>query len=229
MTKKILIVLIVFLLTFITTASAQGNLYKGYNQVKVIWENHSIDASKDVPAIIFENRTMVPINLLKQVGINALKTGNTVTLKDKRTDYIKMISVLEGFKHENIEQLHRFNEQISSLTELIILNEVESEQIDSLVKSINDYRNNQNETSALIRTVKIGSDFPYELYHTVSICDLLVEALSHLKTYINNQDKTELHLFITTKQQGLESLKSMEDKSNTLTNMLFDRISIFNH
>jgi len=70
MKKKILLLFLVSML-FAGVASAAGlwGTYKGNNIIKITSNGKAVAAS-DVPAISYNNRTMIPIYMLKELGLN---------------------------------------------------------------------------------------------------------------------------------------------------------------
>lgn len=66
--KKILLTGVMLLLTAnIASAASVNGDYKGEPVVKVLYQNKELQA-EDVPAIIHDGRTMIPIYLMKQMG-----------------------------------------------------------------------------------------------------------------------------------------------------------------
>lgn len=87
--KKVLVLSIALMLavTGVVSAASLWGKYKGYDIIKITVDGKAIKA--DVPAFVFDNRTMVPVYLLKQAGINytfdAKKQTVDISTKSKHT------------------------------------------------------------------------------------------------------------------------------------------------
>jgi hypothetical protein len=88
--KKVLLVVIMFLMfAGVITASSINGDYKGKPIVK-LKSNGQVLAVEDAPAVIMDSRTMVPISMLRQIGLgvewNAEEYSVDVTLPTPNND-----------------------------------------------------------------------------------------------------------------------------------------------
>lgn len=216
--------LITSILFVSSVAAAQGKLFKGHSIINVIWGSHKINSGNDVPAIILENRTMLPVNLLKQVGFTIENKGNVVTITDKRQRYLKMIESLHLFKRKNMDVLAQNNQDISNLLQSIISNELKEGDIDSLIKKISEFKSNVGNSAELLHVVSIGTEYPYAMYGSIDASQAYIEALTHLKLYLSYKNKEEWGKFISEKKTALELTDNIESKYNELMNQLLAKI-----
>lgn len=78
-TKVIYLLLLSVVVSSAVSASSVYELYKGRETVKVIFKGEELKSS-DVPAFIESDRTMVPLNLLNQMGFNTNWDSKTHTV-----------------------------------------------------------------------------------------------------------------------------------------------------
>ncbi len=78
MQKKILVGLLILFMAASATAVASDALkYKGMPVRELVWNGKSVK-SKDVPVVVMDGRTMIPVNMLKSVGYTITSSGNKV-------------------------------------------------------------------------------------------------------------------------------------------------------
>lgn len=107
--KKIVLVLIMFLLfAGIVSASSINGEYNGKPIVK-LKSNGVVLAVEDAPAVIMDSRTMVPISMLRQIGLgvewNADEYSVDVTLPNEKNDSLDIPGLTREMKSYHVSRI----------------------------------------------------------------------------------------------------------------------------
>lgn len=84
MKKKVMLlsIALMLVLTGVVSAASIWGKYKGYDIIRITVDGKEVKT--DVPAFVFNNRTMVPVYLLKEAGISYSADGKTQTVDIKK-------------------------------------------------------------------------------------------------------------------------------------------------
>lgn len=123
MKKKVISILVVSMLfgSVVSAASIWGS-YKG-NQVIRITSNGSTLSTDDVPAISYNGRTMIPINMLGQLGLQYKwdKKNQTVDIKDVAKETTSLNDnrdlILTAHIYKELEDL---GEELASINHFLV-------------------------------------------------------------------------------------------------------------
>jgi len=85
MKRKILFILVITLILPSSIVFAAKSMYKGYETVAILWQGKKIEVNKkDIPPLIMDNRTLIPVYMLKELDINAMYQDGQIHLSKKR-------------------------------------------------------------------------------------------------------------------------------------------------
>lgn len=138
--KILLIVLASFMVMGVVSAANIWGTYKGKQIIRLTVDGVPVKVS-DAPAVIMDNRTMVPIYLLKEAGISYSwnQENQTVDIKSKSKGTGSSSDI------SNIKLLIRASEYFSSL-----------ESLGDMIKGLNDH------LSLVSEGDRIGMDYPLD-------------------------------------------------------------------
>lgn len=152
MKKKIItIVLVTMLFSSVVSAASLWGTYKGNDIIRLTVDGNPIKVT-DVPAINYDNRTMIPIYLLGQAGINYTWDQANKTVHITKKDNKSSLNVVKGFVelanvHKALEDLGEELQQVKTSYDLAFLGIQmgDSNQLrtanSNLSNSINNYNN----------------------------------------------------------------------------------------
>ncbi|MHA7967745.1 stalk domain-containing protein [Paenibacillus sp. CAU 1782] len=158
MKKKVILLAVALMLvaTGVVSAAANWGKFEGYNIVKLVINGKEV-VPKDTPPVILKGRTMVPLSMLKEAGIEAtwdsetytvnIKTDSTAGVTEKDITQLKML-FLASDHYKSIESLGK---SLSSLPNSFSLafqeinNKGTSTYIDTAYKHLNGYMDIYND------------------------------------------------------------------------------------
>jgi len=202
--KKIVVSVVVVFLLFgsVVYAAANHGKFEGYNIVKMKSDGKEL-AVEDTPAINFKGRTMVPIYMLRQLGVEV--TWNA----DEYSVDVKIPATKEDvdwfkFAIRTMDQLNEFRmlyNDLSSIYEdlhisLLQMNANWSSPFTNTENSISDAKDRLAKLKGAVGNVKEENEALYESYESMfdymdSAIKNYENSLSSLKSYyvtINQQD-----------------------------------------
>ncbi|PZD96672.1 hypothetical protein DNH61_05570 [Paenibacillus sambharensis] len=218
--KVLVIGLLAVLLLASSTADGQGKQFDGLSIMKIVWGGKEIkQTTADVPPVIINNRTMVPIYLFNQVGLHAVKKGNVVEISDRRAPYIESLEMLHLFNKGVFQSLSRADRSFAEIYTKLLINDPVAKDIKNLKHLIGGIKAESDSKSfgEMMGRLKTGlSDRPSAIYYTGDICDRYLDALGFIEHYMDNKDVRSLERSFTEQNKAQELLSNMESEFNRL-------------
>ncbi|WP_020618629.1 hypothetical protein [Paenibacillus daejeonensis] len=205
------IVLLVVIGSSVAVAAAQGKLFKGFPVVQVVWGGKTLEPKTDVPAIIMENRTMLPVYLFRQAGFHVDKKGDSVVIVDKRTPYLETIDKLQKFNFSTVEEIDAIQgEMVDLLKRMLAKDDQVPAAIEDLQNKLLDIKE-QAYANGDFTSARTGMmDLPQDIYNTRDICEDWIQALDSLQIYLVTNQMNALDSFWDQHQLGNEKLKDLK-------------------
>jgi hypothetical protein len=209
MKKKVLlatVALFVLIAGVVSAASIWGS-YKGYDIIRLTVDGKTIKAT-DAPAISFNNRTMVPIYMLSEAGINFSWDGETKTVNikspmDGDAQRIRSLARIANY-YDTADELGGSIAGLSSLFEVVYGRYVNGTDLqydiddafDGFNNQVNRYNDRlQLDDMAALEGKKIGIDtsdltsFLNDYYTALEYFRASLDALEEISVYGNNQTR----------------------------------------
>ena len=205
------IVLLVVIGSSVAVAAAQGKLFKGFPVVQVVWGGNTLEPKTDVPAIIMENRTMLPVYLFRQAGFHVDKKGDSVVIVDKRTPYLETIDKLQKFNFSTVEEIDAIQGEMTELLKRMLAKDDQvSAAIDRLQIKLLEVKE-QAYAHGDFTSARTGlMDLPQDIHNADDICDDWIQALDSLQVYLVTNQSNALDSFWEQHQLGNKKLKDLK-------------------
>lgn len=176
MRRRIIPITLALLLAGGAVVSAAGvwGQYKGHDIIRLTLGGQTIDPG-DVPAILYQGRTMIPVYLLGKIGVAYTwdQKTKTVHFEDKESQYAAAAYVAEGYA-ETARHARTMAEQLKNrLLEKQLRGEAPplSDYASELRKLIDD----ANETLVARSAMMSDTDYETFLVHNASAYGVLAE------------------------------------------------------
>lgn len=244
MKKKITISLLsMMLITGTASASSVNGEYKGNPVVNVMGNKKKV-AVEDVPAIIYEGRTMVPIYFLEQLGAGVGWDGNTYTVNvtmpsakiakedAKIADHFKQLADVSS----NLLEVGTVVDRLQLLTELYKLNNVEEDEFAAQTEALLEQFKKANTSfmAARERTISLKSenvlDKDAESRSKVIIDGLYGSvldyeaALTSLASYMDYSKSDDLKNCKERLKEAVDKVNKAKDESNRAYESYIDKM-----
>lgn len=201
MKKIILVIVMLVLLATIANAASVNGDFEG-NPIIKMKSNGKILPVGDVPAILYNGRTMIPIYMLSQLGITVTwdqKTNSVDVVTDTSNDSVDILkdysTAMDIYRSLGMfgDRANQIREMLSIVNQIIDIDNRDIRTAESL-KSVHDFLNGlyneYNTMNADIRSSMIASKY---------ITNFEIEIISGvLEQYVKILDQyalTELNLF----------------------------------
>jgi hypothetical protein len=214
MKKKIIGIAVAasLMLTGVVSAASVWGTYKGNDIIRITSNGAAIKAT-DVPAINYNGRTMIPINMLGQLGIPytwnqsnktvdvQIKTDSSESIKNfvAYADYFNTLEALGN-------SLSGLSDKYFTAARAIVDDSKDSAYLDTVNGLLNTFIDLYNST------VNLASDFPdsevnnilLNYYNSIEYYKKMDSALYDFK---NSRNSASMDLFGTNNSLGLDSSK----------------------
>ncbi|WP_336775094.1 stalk domain-containing protein [Paenibacillus sp. MMO-58] len=226
MKKKIAILSVALMVAAagVASAGAAWGKYKGYDIIRLTVNGKTVKAT-DAPAISFNNRTMVPIYMLKEAGVNYSWNSETNTVDVKKstitsgnadTDQLKAYFIMADI-YKQLSDLGDnfvdFNNMLSLAFTGINMNN-DRTQLDKTYTYLNGYINMYNSEIEYIDSKEndlnshgISLDKANTvLNHYFDAIDYYKEALDYLDSYYStNKSNTAFNKYLDASGKGSDA------------------------
>lgn len=217
MKKKILLLLLVSMLfAGVASAASLWGTYKGNPIIKVAAENKLIEG-KDVPAISFNGRTMIPLYMLKELGINYTwdaknQTVNISPPSNSKSDYISINELAKkyGAKGKKYANAIEFSSLNGEFTEIVFYVNV----------SFDDKTRDEDYTEMLNDAVNTGADHIKIVYRDYTMFIFTIDLLD----FWNNKITVDEYVSRIKLEPNNSTQDSKDDTSGTYIDIIPDVI-----
>ncbi|MBB6690966.1 hypothetical protein H7B90_06060 [Cohnella xylanilytica] len=120
MKKKIIMgCLVLTLSTMATSVSADALKYKNLPARDLVWDGQQAKVT-DVPVVIMDGRTLIPVYLLRAFGYSVSSDGNKVVVTSEDSKYEVAIGIVHSFEN--------FLEEVTVYDQLLLTTSMEMEE-----------------------------------------------------------------------------------------------------
>ncbi|WP_339322970.1 hypothetical protein [Paenibacillus sp. FSL W8-0194] len=213
----------IFLVSAISV-SAQGSLFKGFPTVHLKWNEEEISDPSGTPAVIIDNRTMIPVYLFKEMGISAVKKGNTVEMSNSKNEYFISLDALQAFNEGTIQVIDQINTDILSLWKSVQNGTLTDSAIQSLKEQLNRVIDNSKGSGKLVYLKTGLHDNPSNIYRAADVCQYYLKAMDHLENYQRTSKETELAEFFKEVGHANSQLDLIKSDYNQMMKSTLERM-----
>ncbi len=226
MRKKILVGLLILFMAASATAVASDALkYKGMPVRERVWTGKSVK-SKDVPVVVMDGRTMIPVNMLKLVGYTITTSGNKViVVPASNKNYLNNIGILTSFS--------RLFVGLRELEGMLLLSTVESgggekisqETIAAVKDSMAYWEQEYAPRVKLLDDVSPIDDYPRDIYRGAEeAMKRYRQTVESWTKYAESGSKEDLNVFLPRVKDAQKQLKAVQQSVDDYLNKNFVKL-----
>ncbi|WP_151735942.1 hypothetical protein [Paenibacillus tengchongensis] len=214
--SKFCLLAVCLLVTFLSVTT---NVWAD-SDFKVFWGKKELKQTSGKP-VIFNNRLLIPVNLLTQANFSVDLQGKSLFLSDNRTKYINNLYLLDKYRKEFSDKVNELDKESLSLLGDIVLERNADDT--KLMDLIDELQKSAKISYEYINELTIIGDRPDGFLGSLTCVDNYRLAVDHLLSYKTSRASDELEDFYQYRLKALEAFDTISNEYNQYYNMSLEK------